>query len=209
MPGEERGRAFASRVQTQHDAPRRVAQASLRAATLTALCALAAFAFTTSPAWAGEVHIFDSSFGEAPGPGQLHEPDGVALNEETGNVYVADRGDGRIEEFTATGTVLGEFGGASAPTGALEKPSQLAIDNSGNPLDPSENDVYVTGEVTIAGEAVHVIYKFSASGAYLGQIKAGSAGGSVQRIARRRGRPGRQAVGLSGKRRDRQLHKRA
>ena len=148
----------------------------LRTATLTALCALAAFALCSSPAWAGEVHIFDSSFGEEAGPGQLHEPDGVALNEETGNVYVADRGDGRIEEFNATGTVLGEFSGASAPTGALEKPSQIAIDNSGNPLDPSENDVYVTGEVAIAGEAVHVIYKFSATGAYLGQIKAGNAG---------------------------------
>ena len=148
----------------------------LRTTALTALCALAAFALCSSPAWAGEVHIFDSSFGEEAGPGQLHEPDGVALNEETGNVYVADRGDGRIEEFNATGTVLGEFSGASAPTGALEKPSQIAIDNSGNPLDPSENDVYVTGEVAIAGEAVHVIYKFSATGAYLGQIKAGNAG---------------------------------
>jgi NHL repeat len=143
-------------------------------------------ALTAGPALATKVHVFDSSFGGpctgAGGtcePGQLTEPlnkpAGIAVNDESGDVYVVDTGNGRVREFNATGTtVLGEFDGAAAPTGSLSNPTDIAVDNSANPLDPSENDLYVTGEVSVAGETRHVIYKFSSSGTYLGQITAGS-----------------------------------
>ncbi len=40
----------------------------------------------------------------------------------------------------------------------------IAVDNSTNPLDPSKGDVYVVDD------GYHVVDKFTASGAYLGQV---------------------------------------
>lgn len=110
------------------------------------LCMLAACALLSSaPALAKEVHVYESSFGsEGAGPGQFSEPAGVAVNDVTHDVYVVDRGNGRVEEFNSTGSVLlAEFNGSAAPTGALSQPSEIAVDNSSNPLDPSREDVYV------------------------------------------------------------------
>lgn len=45
------------------------------------------------------------------GPGQLREPfGGVAVNQSTGNVYVLDRGNSRIQEFDATGHFIRTWG---------------------------------------------------------------------------------------------------
>jgi hypothetical protein len=140
--------------------------ALLAVAWLLATCAFA------SPALATRTHIFDFAFGA----GELQGPQGIALNETSGNVYVVDPGAPQIDEYNESGTPLSQFDGAAAPTGPLEAPKDIAVDNSKNPLDPSEGDVYVSGEVKVAGEAVHVIYKFSEGGTYLGQITAGSAG---------------------------------
>lgn len=39
----------------------------------------------------------------------------IRVNSETGNVYVVDQGNARVQEFDATGTTaLGEFHGAAA-----------------------------------------------------------------------------------------------
>jgi hypothetical protein len=130
---------------------------------------VAACAFT-APAFATKAHIFAFAFGS----GELQGPQGIAVNETTGNVYVVDPGAAQISEYSESGTPLSQFDGAAAPTGALEAPKDIAVDNSKNPLDPSEGDVYVSGEVKVAGEAVHVIYKFSEGGTYLGQITSGS-----------------------------------
>jgi DNA-binding beta-propeller fold protein YncE len=157
----------------------RVPTRRLLPATLASLSALGALLmFTASPASAIKAHVFDSSFGEeGSGAGQFKEPSGIAVNEESGNVYVVDTGNARVQQFDGTGTtVLGQFDGAAAPTGPLENPKDIAIDNSGNPLDPSENDLYVSGEVTVSSEVLHVIYKFSEGGTYLGQILTGAGG---------------------------------
>lgn len=135
-------------------------------ASLLATCAFA------SPASATRTHIFDFAFGA----GELQGPQGIALNETSGNVYVVDPGVPQIDEYSESGTPLSQFDGAAAPTGPLEAPKDIAVDNSKNPLDPSEGDVYVSGEVKVAGEPVHLIYKFSEGGTYLGQITTGSAG---------------------------------
>jgi NHL repeat-containing protein/WD40 repeat protein len=149
-----------------------------------------------APASALNAHVFSSAFGwhvdkttegnvctAASGdecgageagaePGQFSEPSGVAVNDATGDVYVVDRGNNRVEQFSAAGAYVGQFDGSSAPSGALVEPSGIAVDNSGNPLDPSAGDVYVIDD------QLNVIYKFSASGVYLGQIHEAELGSS-------------------------------
>jgi hypothetical protein len=119
---------------------------------------------------AARVHVFGSTFAkEGSGAGQLKEPSGVAVNEValgfTGDVYVTDSGNDRVERFSAGGEgFLGEFDGTATPAGSFSAPSAVAVDNSPDPLDPSAGDVYVL-------DSGHdVVDKFTAEGVYLGQI---------------------------------------
>ncbi|HWX44382.1 MAG TPA: hypothetical protein VNY52_03560 [Solirubrobacteraceae bacterium] len=137
----------------------------------------------SAPAPAQRMHEFSKSFGgEGSGEGQLLRPGALAVNEETGDVYVIDRGNGRVEIFSSTGAYVGQFNGST--TGAFswpvnsgkEQPEGLiAVDNSTNPSDPSKGDVYVVdeGKAVIGGHEVsddEVVDKFSASGVYIGQV---------------------------------------
>jgi DNA-binding beta-propeller fold protein YncE len=153
-------------------------------------------AFAPASASAAQLHAFSSSFG-APGSGagqlalsypsfeqQLEGPkptaagSGLAVDDQTGDIYVADTGNHRISEFAATGTFIGAFaadvGGAGidlcttscspgssghAP-GQLQSPTFIAVDN--DLAGPSHGDVYV------ADTAADVVSKFSAGGALLG-----------------------------------------
>ncbi len=135
-----------------------------------------------SSAQALTLHEFAGAFGsEGSAGGQFKGPEWIAVNDVTHDVYVADHGNDRVEEFNSTGSVeLGEFNGSGAPTGKFSNlpgesesvPGQIAIDNSGSPLtDPSVGDVYVVDS------GHHVVDKFSASGAYVGQI-TGTPGGA-------------------------------
>lgn len=138
---------------------------------------LAAIALSSPPALALKVHAYSSSFGsEGTGEGQFSEPQGVAVSEvggASGEVYVVDEGNNRVEVFSSTGTFLSQFDGSAAPTGAFSAPQWIAVDNSTNPLDSSAGDVYVT-------DSRHgVIDKFTANGTYLGQITKGSGGSSL------------------------------
>jgi hypothetical protein len=149
---------------------------------LAVLCALAfAVMWCGAPAWAARGHIFSSSFGErGSGNGQLSEPSGVAVNESTGDIYVVDKGNNRVQEFTSAGAYVAQFDGSgthpnegsAAPTGRFSSPEGIAIDNSTNPLDPSAGDVYVVD----TGHSV--VDKFSSTGAYVGQLTEGSPGSS-------------------------------
>jgi hypothetical protein len=120
-------------------------------------------------------HAFVGTFGEAcsaePCLGsQLKEPMGLAVNDTTHDVYVVDRAGGRVVQFDSSGAFISEFSGAASPAGSFSSPTFVAVDNSGNPLDPSAGDVYVLDAGHIA------IDKFDASGTYLGQIVEGAAG---------------------------------
>jgi DNA-binding beta-propeller fold protein YncE len=118
---------------------------------------LGALAFASAPALAAGGHVFASSFA-------VPDPTGIAINNATGNVYVVDKADSRVEEFNPAGTKLeAEFNGSGTP-GALSEPEAIAIDNSGETVaeDPSVGDVYVTDH--------SVIDKFEADGKHLGQI---------------------------------------
>ena len=134
-----------------------------------------------TPALAAEQWGVLGSFGLASGdPQPLSGPAGLAVNQGTGHassgdVYVADRGNSRVERFSSTGAYLGQFNGsgtyevegkketgAAAATGALLSPEDIAIDS--DPGSPSFGDVYVIDE------GHNVIDKFSATGAYIGQL---------------------------------------
>jgi DNA-binding beta-propeller fold protein YncE len=124
-------------------------------------------------AFALSTHVFGGSFGgEGVGNGQFKEPSGVAVNAATHDVYVVDRGNNRVELFSSAGVYVSQFDGSAAPSGVFSAPSAIAVDNSGNPLDPSAGDVYVvdTGH--------NVIDKFSSAGTYIGQLSETTGGAS-------------------------------
>ncbi len=126
--------------------------------------------------------------------GSFTNPNGIAVAEATGTVYVADLGTGDISKFDAAGNPL-EFGGAGKceveKCGYIEKneilgtppatlgepavafafpstepgnPAAIAVDNSTDPSDPSRGDLYVLD----AGR--ETIDKFNANGEALTPI---------------------------------------
>jgi DNA-binding beta-propeller fold protein YncE len=120
-------------------------------------------------------HAFSFEFGgQGNAVGQFSHPAGVAVNDSTGNVYVADRENGRVEEFT---TVLGTEG---EPTGEkystslppIAFPTQIAVDNCSSECgkDPSNGDVYIAGAKNSKASPSEddLLYKFSAAGLAIG-----------------------------------------
>jgi hypothetical protein len=123
-----------------------------------------------SPALA-ETHPFVSSFGS------FTNPNGIAVEESTGDVYVADIGTNTVSKFDASGNPAefpalhsNKLSGGATPAGSFSFPSvsgtpaAIAVDNSTSTSDPSRGDLYVMD----AGH--NVIDKFSPDGTYLSQI---------------------------------------
>jgi DNA-binding beta-propeller fold protein YncE len=171
----------------------------------TLLTTLFILALAATSASAARPHEFSKTFGAKclAEPGctgeDLFSPNGVAVNEATGDVYVVDKGEGavggRVVRFNNEGVVQGEFNGSEAETGVFEEPETIAVDNScvlrklKEPAltqakceaeDPSNGDVYVvdTRKNQKTGESP-VVDKFSATGGYLGQISEAGEGGSL------------------------------
>jgi NHL repeat len=143
-----------------------------------AACAVTAglFWLGSSPAWAANIHVFSSSFGsQGSAAGQVSAPQGVAVNDTTGDVYVADTGNARVDEFSSSGTFIRSWGwgvadGASSfetctttcqpgvsgsGAGQFTTPAFIAVDNSAG---SSAGDVYV------ADTGDRLVSKFDASG---------------------------------------------
>ena len=104
-------------------------------------------------------HVFATTFaGE--GASKLSHPAGVAVDESSGDVYVADRSSPQeqVERFAPNGK--GGYEVVSAF--AVKSPAAIAVDNSSNPADPSRGDVYVVGALEAdAGPEEHsVLYKY-------------------------------------------------
>src|SRR5262249_5800930 len=129
-------------------------------------------------------HAFLQQLSQFGSPGsataQFQTPVGVAVDQRTGKVYVADSANARIQEFSAKGKFASAWGwgvidGAAKSeicksrtscqpgipgggAGQLANPTSVAVDNTRG---PSANDVYV-------GDAGNdVVVKFSANGKYL------------------------------------------
>jgi DNA-binding beta-propeller fold protein YncE len=109
--------------------------------------------------------------------GSFSNPNGIAVDESTGDVYVADIGTDTVYKFDAQGNPVSfsslggnALSGSATPAGSFSFPAEsgnlaaIAVDNSTSPADPSAGDLYVMD----AGHGV--IDKFSSSGAYISQI---------------------------------------
>jgi hypothetical protein len=135
---------------------RRVVAASLATLAVLALASPSAMASNSYP---GEPNALFGSPGS--GAGELSGPLGVAVDESSGDVYVADAGNNRVEEFDAEGKYLATITGAETPAGSFSDPSGIAVNNSSS---PAKDDVYVMD----VGHSV--IDVFDSSGKYISQI---------------------------------------
>jgi hypothetical protein len=146
--------------------------------TITALAGLslgAGMTFASEPHPPATPESFERSSGVP-----FSNPNGIAVDESSGDVYVADVGTDTVYKFDANGNPVNFTAGAGAGTNALTgadtpgkafsfpnvygNPAQLAIDNSTALSDDSRGDLYVMD----AGNGV--IDKFNPGGEYLSQI---------------------------------------
>jgi hypothetical protein len=100
------------------------------------------------------------SLGAMTGPsaGGLSSPYGAAVDQTTGDLYVADFNNGTVDKFDSSRGFLLSFTGAATPAGSFS-PAGLATDSLG--------DVYV------ADYAHGVVDKFDSSGTYLASFGEG------------------------------------
>jgi DNA-binding beta-propeller fold protein YncE len=66
------------------------------------------------------------------GNGEFAAPFGIAVNQTTGNVYVEDATNNRIEELTSAGVFVATIGSSGTGAGQFSTPEGLTIDSSGN-----------------------------------------------------------------------------
>ena len=149
-------------------------------------------------------HIYSYSWGgDGSGAGQFsfnYSGWDIAQDQSTGDIYMADSGNHRVQKFDENGNFLlmwgygvkngaNEFQVCSAPEpcqaglagiapGQLGNPSAIAVDNSNG---PNQGRVYVEDPNCWCGEARNEILKFSPTGHWLGNINGEeSPGGAFQ-----------------------------
>jgi len=91
--------------------------------------------------------------------GTTYEPWATAID-ASGNVWVSDQGNNRIDEFSATGTFVRSVGSGGSGNGQFNTPENIAIDASGN--------------LWVVDGGNNRVQEFSATGTYLSQF--GSSG---------------------------------
>jgi hypothetical protein len=148
-------------------------------------------AFAGTPALAGEGLGVTATFGgsgtSVTDPQPLSGPAGVAVDQASGDVYVVDQGNDRVEVFDAAGDYEGRFNGSggyevkgkaeagpAAPSGELDKPEGIAVDNAcfyQKLAEPEcKTDHPSNGDVYVVDTGHGVIDQFSATGDYVSQI---------------------------------------
>jgi YD repeat-containing protein len=90
---------------------------------------------------------------EGSGNGQFHLPLGIAINASSGNIYVVDAGNNRMEEFSSSGAFLSVFGSTGSGPGQLSNASGDAVDANGN--------------LWVADHYNHRVEEFAADGAFV------------------------------------------
>lgn len=94
---------------------------------------------------------------EASGNGQFDGPKAVATD-SSGNVYVVDFGNRRVQKFNPSGAYLGKWGSFGAGPGQFVHPTGIAVDSADN--------VYVSeSDLTPGGQ--DRVQKFTSSGALI------------------------------------------
>jgi RHS repeat-associated protein len=89
------------------------------------------------------------------GNGQLKEPRQVALDGE-GNLWVADAGNSRVEEFSPEGIYRSKFGTLGSGNGELSKPWGVAFD--------------AEGHIWVSDTGNNRLQEFSSAGSYMRQM---------------------------------------
>src|SRR5262245_1204457 len=93
-----------------------------------------------------------SSFGsQGSGAGQFQSPLGVAIQASSGNVYVVDSGNARVEKFFPDGSFISAFG-----QGQLSSPRAIATDT--------------LGKVYVSDAGTNTVQKFDANGNFVSTI---------------------------------------
>jgi DNA-binding beta-propeller fold protein YncE len=88
------------------------------------------------------------------GDGQFDGPSGLTVD-SSGNVYVADSGNDRIQKFDTSGTFLTKWGASGSANSEFNTPTDVATDSLG--------EVYVTDRDN------NRVQRFSSTGAFLGK----------------------------------------
>jgi DNA-binding beta-propeller fold protein YncE/phosphodiesterase/alkaline phosphatase D-like protein len=116
--------------------------------------------FTTPRTTAAPTYSF--TFGKAgTGNGQLGSIQGVEAD-GSGNVWVADADNSRIQKFNSKGEYLSQVGSKGSGNGQFKWPSDVAIDSSGN--------------VWVVDQENSRIQKFNSKGEYLSQVGSKGSG---------------------------------
>jgi hypothetical protein len=110
----------------------------------------------------GQIGCSSGACSTGSGSGQLNGPRGVAID-SSGNIWVTDYGNSRVEEFSSAGTYESMIG-PSFDGGAysFDEPHGIAIDSSGN--------------IWVTDFGNNVVYEFSSAGSYLSQLGSGGTG---------------------------------
>jgi DNA-binding beta-propeller fold protein YncE len=140
---------------------------AFRGGLLVLLAAVFALVGLTASALAGTGHRYVGQF-SSPGSalGELSGPSGLAVRQSSGDVYVLDQGNGRVERFDAAGNYLSSFNGSSTPAEFFFFPSAIAVDQS-------------SGDVYVADTFNNAVDVFSAAGSYLSQLDASATPATV------------------------------
>jgi hypothetical protein len=158
-----------------------------RGAGVLVVMALVCVMWAAAPALAGRNHSFSGSIGSSgSGAGELSSPQAVAVDGSAGpaagDVYVADTGNDRVDQFDSSGNFIRAWGWgvadgkeefetcstvttcrkgiqpaepAHSQPGQFDVPQYIAVDSSAG---PSEGDVYV------ADDGTGFVQKFTSSG---------------------------------------------
>jgi hypothetical protein len=180
-----------STTTTMFGAPRRCRLALLGVISAAVLCLLAG---ALAPVSAHAALVREGTFGSfGEGAGQIGEEvfgNTLAVDQGTGDVYVADKGNNRIDKFDASGKFLMAWGygvadgTTNAPQtctttcfkgirgtkeGQFYQAMSIAVDSSGGLTD---GDVYAVNNPPYPGK--QVVQRFTAEGVYLGKIEGGT-----------------------------------
>jgi NHL repeat-containing protein len=136
---------------------RRVRSSVLVAVVLVVLSAVLALPAAVSAAPKGVVSVFGSA---GSGPGQFSATTtglrAVAVDQASGDVYVVDGGNHRVQRFTSDGVFVSQLGSGSVGTagGLFNSPYGVAVD-------PADSSVYVTDGLNLR------VQKFSSTGSFI------------------------------------------